>query len=186
MGAEAFLDWAAGEQDRYELIGGAPVAMAPERAGHAAAKTEIARQLGNQLPPGAPCQVFVDGLGLVTQSDDVFIPDVLVHCAAAEAPLTPEQTTVRQAALIVEVLSPSTRIGDMTVKLSQYLHLPGLVAVILVDLEMIRALVFRGPGAVAEIVPRSGAAAFSLAAGQAPVSIAFSDVFDRALGPQQL
>ena len=82
MTADEFIDWLTtrSETDRYELVDGEPVAMAPERSGHALAKARVWRALDEAIKAaGLDCTTYPDGMAVI---DDwtVYEPDALVRC----------------------------------------------------------------------------------------------------------
>jgi Uma2 family endonuclease len=128
-----FLVWAQ-DQDkgRFELIDVQPVAMAPERAEHAAAKLRAANALTSAIQrAGAPCEAFVEGLAVVVDGSTSYLPDALVNCGA---PVAGDAMIAPNPVIVVEVLSPSTRRIDTTVKLAGYFRIASLAHYLIVDL----------------------------------------------------
>ena len=82
MTADQFVAWAMRqpEGERYELVAGEVVAMAPERAGHSRAKSRIHRALADAVAAaGLPCEAFPDGMAVRIGDDTVYEPDALVR-----------------------------------------------------------------------------------------------------------
>lgn len=132
MTVAEFVVWDDGTETRYELVHGAPVAMAPPYGRHVVITRNIARALDRQLAP--PCGAFMGGGVARDEADHEFrLPDVFVTCEP-----TPAQF-FRSPRLVVEVLSPSTEKDDRTVKLDFYQSLPSVEAVLLVWQERRRA-----------------------------------------------
>jgi Uma2 family endonuclease len=120
------------ERGRYELIGGQPVAMTPERAEHVQAKLWAAVALAAAIQrAGVGCQAFVEGLAVVIDEGTAYQPDALVNCGE---PVAPDSMTAPNPVIVVEVLSPSTRGIDTTVKLADYFRVPSLKHYLIVDL----------------------------------------------------
>src|SRR5688572_24031937 len=120
MNVSEFLGWAerSPEGKRYELINGAPVAMAPEREGHAAAKLSVAIALVSAIRRAVlPCFALPDGMTVPIDEQTAYEPDALVYCGK-RAPR--DSTVVPNPVIIVEVASPSTRHIDAGVKLAGY------------------------------------------------------------------
>jgi Uma2 family endonuclease len=142
MTVAAFLDWASRrpEGERWELIEGEPVpvrgptpthAMAAETVTHARIKRRIDHALGEALAKGDHgCEVFVSGPKVQIDANTAFEPDVVVSCAEV-----PEGLLVPEPLMIVEVLSPSTRDKDFTIKLAGYAALPSVAHYLLVDTQ---------------------------------------------------
>jgi Uma2 family endonuclease len=133
MSVAEFLVWAdAQDKGRFELIDGHPVAMAPERAAHVAAKLRAANTLAAAVQrAGVRCEAFVEGLSVVVDGSTSYQPDALVNCGeavAGDAMIAPNPV------IVVEVLSPSTRSIDTTVKLAGYFRVASLAHYLIVDL----------------------------------------------------
>ncbi len=145
MDAAQFLAWAQlQENGRYELVRGEVVAMAPERAEHGRAKARIWRALAEGIArTGGSCEAFVDSLGVAVDNETVYEPDVLVNCGEA---LAGEALLAPAPVVIVEVLSPSSRSLDKSVKLADYFRLPSLIHYLVVDLARRLVLHYRREG----------------------------------------
>jgi Uma2 family endonuclease len=90
MTVAEFLAWSPPDgSDRWELIEGAPRAMAPASPRHGAIQGEAARLIGNRLADlaGPPCRVIVEpGIQPKVRADwNVRIPDLAVTCAVLDA-----------------------------------------------------------------------------------------------------
>lgn len=145
MTAAEFLAWAeTRESGRYELLRGEIVAMAPERAEHARAKATVWRALSDAIAQGgAPCEAFVDGLGVAIDDHTVYEPDALVNCGEAVAP---ESLLAPAPVVIVEVISPSSRKIDTNAKLSDYFRVASVAHYLVVDLARRLVLHYRRQG----------------------------------------
>ena len=156
MTVAAFLDWAAGrpEGERWELVDGEPVPVRGPAPAHAMAaqtvlhaQAHIKRRIDHAFSAalaerGHACEVFVSGPKVQIDAATAFEPDVVVSCAEV-----PEGLLVPDPLIVVEVLSPSTRDKDFTVKLAGYAALPSVAHFLLVDSQ--RRLVVphhRSPG----------------------------------------
>jgi Uma2 family endonuclease len=119
MKVAEFLAWAEAQpQGRFELVEGEVVAMSPERVLHNVVKLEVAIALRDAVrAAGLPCIVFTDGVGVVTDSDTVRIPDASVQCGD-EANL--DAMTIDAPLIVVEVVSPTSERNDRGVKLIDY------------------------------------------------------------------
>ncbi|MCB1883359.1 MAG: Uma2 family endonuclease [Geminicoccaceae bacterium] len=106
MTLAAFDRWHKNRPERWELIYGVPVMMAPGSLKHTTIKGNVFRRLANALE-GKPCRALVDGAQIKGQ-DFSAIPDVVVTCK----PLPTSGSVVAEPALIVEVLSPSSERDD--------------------------------------------------------------------------
>jgi Uma2 family endonuclease len=112
MTSDEFISWAmsrpAGE--RYELVAGEVVAMAPERSAHALLKFRIARRLAEAVEAARlSCTVYPDGMAVEVDEETIYEPDALVRYGT---PLPDNAVKVTDPLIVVEVLSPSTRARD--------------------------------------------------------------------------
>ncbi len=131
MTVEAFLRWVERQPGRFELVDGAVVAMAPERAAHARVKFEVAKRLDAEVRRrGLPCEVFPDGMLVRVDETTAFEPDALLRCGT---PLPPEAVEVPDPLVVVEVLSPTSSTVDTTRKLEGYFRLPSVQHYLVVD-----------------------------------------------------
>jgi Uma2 family endonuclease len=121
--------WADGE--RHELVEGVPVAMAPERSRHALVKSDVDGELKRAVAAaGAPCTVWPDRMTVAVDETTAFGPDSVVESGRA-TPL--DSVTVEAPAIVVEVLSSTTRGADTGKKLTGYFSLPSLAHYLVVD-----------------------------------------------------
>lgn len=124
MTVAEFLDFDDGTDTRYELIGGAPVAMSPPSERHTRIVSAIAASLYRLLQP--PCRPYLGGGVSLSSSETTWrIPDIFVSCVAGDG-------YSHQPRLIIEVLSPSTEREDRTAKLDFYKTFQGLQAILYV------------------------------------------------------
>jgi Uma2 family endonuclease len=124
MSREEYRSWAeAQSKGRFERIEGVVVAMAPERAGHNDTKMRVWLALRQAVvTSGLPCHVYGDGMTVEVDDSD-FEPDAVLHCGE-RLPL--DAIVVPEPMVVVEVLSPSTRGGDLTRKLVAYFRVPSV------------------------------------------------------------
>jgi Uma2 family endonuclease len=117
-----------GEPDvRYELVHGAPVAMAPGSNAHGLITGNAWGEIDRRLAERPPCRAQVEA-GIALDETDFFIADVAATCAEADA-----ERWIGDPLLIVEVLSPSTLEHDFGVKLPAYKELPSTREIWLID-----------------------------------------------------
>jgi Uma2 family endonuclease len=126
MTSDEFIAWVMDQPEgqRYELVAGEVVAMAPERWAHATAKFHIARRLAEAVERGGlACDVVSDGMAVEVDEATSYEPDALVRCG----PKLPANTVkLTDPMIVVEVLSPSTRARDLSEKLIDYFRLPSV------------------------------------------------------------
>jgi Uma2 family endonuclease len=123
----AFVD--ARPDEKWELIDGAPVAMAGGTVRHAL----IGANITDALSPAARkkgCRALRDMFFRIAANDGhVFDPDVMIRCGPMGDQLS---RTIDDAVAVFEVLSPSTMARDRGVKLTAYQQAPGLRQIVLV------------------------------------------------------
>jgi len=124
MSREEYRRWAEAQSSgRFERVDGMVVAMAPERLSHADRKALVWLSLRQAVASaGLPCHVYPDGVTVEVDDSD-FEPDAVLHCGET---LPGDGVAVPDPLALVEVLSPSTRGGDLTRKLVSYFRLPSV------------------------------------------------------------
>jgi Uma2 family endonuclease len=133
MTVDEFLAWAEGREGRWELYNGVPYAMPQERVGNIEVKSAAYLALLRAVrKAGVPCHVLGDGAGVRISRHVMHGPDALVYCGPQ---LPRDALEVPNPAIVVEVLSPSTRKFDETVKKDGYFSLPSVHHYLIVDPE---------------------------------------------------
>lgn len=117
---EAFDRWHAARPERWELLDGQPLMMAPATIRHRLIKSNAARHLGNGMANGA-CLVLVDGPAVKSRGLSA-IPDIVV----ARSPVDPLKGEVEAPVVIVEIVSPSSERDDNHRKWLGYRLIPSL------------------------------------------------------------
>ncbi|MDG5495599.1 Uma2 family endonuclease [Niveispirillum sp. BGYR6] len=114
MSVAEFLAWNAGDDLRYELVDGVPVAQSAPSSIHGGIVVNISASLRQSLnQAGRPCRVEAGGALKITGRSNVRVPDVLVRCGSRR---TGEGTPL----LAVEVLSPANSADEMAAKREDY------------------------------------------------------------------
>ena len=134
MTADAFLQWTGSlpEGERYELVAGEPVAMAPERNRHNFVKVDCCLALRHAVRTGEhDCTVLGDGATVKIEEKNVYEPDVTVQCSGV---IDVDSTIVSHPTILVEVLSPLTTGVDSSDKLLGYFQLASVHHYLVVDL----------------------------------------------------
>ena len=107
--------YAIQEDPKTELIQGREIAMSPASIKHIAIQRNLAIIIGNFLRK-KKCQLFMEAEVIFTE-ENKFIPDLMVVCE----PKKIKKNYIEGAPdFIVEVLSPSTRRRDVTIKKEIY------------------------------------------------------------------
>lgn len=106
MNLDEFLAWASPPGQRWQLVDGEPVSMAPASRTHGALQAELAYRIARHLDvPGNPCTV-VTAPGIVPRvraRENFRIPDLGVSCSRYDA----EEYGIADPILLIEILSPS-------------------------------------------------------------------------------
>lgn len=126
MTTNASVRWAEQrpEGERWELLDGEPVAMAPERLGHARPKLRALQALQAAIVErGLACEAFINGVAVRVDDRSTYQPDALVRCGE---PLDDDTLLAVDPLIVVEVASPSTGKADLTTKLEGYFRIPSL------------------------------------------------------------
>ncbi len=131
MNVDEFLAWAEKQPGRFDLYNGAVYAMSPEGAGHAKVKLRMHIALVDAVRrAGVPCHVLPDGMTVRVDEHTAHEPDAQVYCGQE---LPAAAIEVPNPVILIEVLSPSTRQIDASVKLAGYFRLPSVIHYLIVD-----------------------------------------------------
>ena len=131
MTVEEFLPWAEGKEGRWELHGGVPVMMSPERSLHAETKAETYVALRGAIRlKGLPCRVYPNGMAIRIDARTTYEPDASVTCGPR---VPPDAIEIDNPVIGVEVLSPSTAAIDHGRKLSGYFSIPSVQHYLILD-----------------------------------------------------
>lgn len=130
MTLEEFYQWDSGDELRYELIHGVPVAMTSPRNAHGKIVVGLSYFAFSALRSRTRCTAEAEvGVISPTRSNTFYQADLAVSCT----PQLDDQHEMRDPILIIEVLSPSTEEKDRKVKLVDYRTIPSVQEVLLVD-----------------------------------------------------
>lgn len=140
MTAEAYLLWESQQEMRHEYFDGEIFAMSGGTLSH----NDLAINVLSLLRPTVRangCRINMsDAKVNVTRLNAYFYPDLVVSCHPTD--LT-AQNALTEPALIVEVLSPSTRDYDRGDKFKSYQALSSLQEYVLIDSDRIAVEYFR-------------------------------------------
>lgn len=138
-------EYLAGErqsQVKHQYINGSVYAMAGGTRDHNTICGNIfalfRQQLRQQLKP-QPCRPYIADV-MVKAANNYFYPDVMIVCDEDQQD---NERLIHAPAIIVEVLSSSTRTHDLTLKKIAYLNLPSLQEYWLVEQDRCEIEVFR-------------------------------------------
>jgi Uma2 family endonuclease len=131
MTVDEYLAWAESQPGRFELYAGTVYAMTPERAVHAKVKFAVQTALAAGVRRARlPCHMLPDGMTVRIDRDTAHEPDALVYCGEE---VGDDAVEVPNPIIVVEVLSPSTRNLDASLKLASYFRLPSVQHYLLVN-----------------------------------------------------
>ena len=140
MNVAAYRRWVEPrpDEERWELLDGVPVLMAPPSARHQRIVTNLIKRLDNLAEPRG-CGAY-PGLAILGDAMDDYAPypDVVVHCRPM-----PPTGFVDDPLVIVEVLSPGTMTNDRGRKLAFYATVPSLQTLLIVYQNEARIEVWR-------------------------------------------
>jgi Uma2 family endonuclease len=154
LSTDEFLQWLENRAgtERWELIDGEPVrSMSPEMVRHVELKRNVLESLRDGLRAARlPCRAFGDGVAVRVDPRSYFQPDASVSCAEH---VDPDATEVPDPIVVVEVVSPGTRVRDQTVKLVDYSTVPSVQHYVLIETRR-RLVLHHRRGADGEVVTR--------------------------------
>ena len=138
-----FLRWEDGTDTRWELLYGAPVAMAPPAVAHGVLAARMAAHIEGALRSRRPCIVQSEaGILRPDRDDTCYIADLAVSCTQPAA----GQQLMRDPVLIVEILSPSTIVDDRQDKIPAYRMIASVQEILALDSTRMVAEVVRRDG----------------------------------------
>jgi Uma2 family endonuclease len=131
---DEYLKLERAAQFKSEYRSGEVFAMSDGTPVHARLSVRIGGLLERQLPG---CQVFSSDLKVFAQAvNEGMYPDVSVACEELQFH-DGKKDVILNPALLVEVLSPSTRAYDLAFKASFYRTIPSVKALFLIDSERV-------------------------------------------------
>jgi Uma2 family endonuclease len=151
MDSSAFLAWAEGREERYELVDGRVVMMTGGSFGHALAVRGLSNALDRRLA-GSRWITLTSDLAVRVGPNTVRYPDVVVVPKVGKL-----KDLAAEPILIAEVLSPSSVTNDLGDKAAEYLRLESVSAYLVLSQDEPKAWVWvrggsdfpRGPEAIA-------------------------------------
>lgn len=117
---------------KHEFLGGEIFAMAGSSLQHNRINGNVYASLRSRLQR-QDCEVFSNDLRLRTPGGLYTYPDLMVVCGGIELSPTDRLDTVLNPALIIEILSESTKNYDRGEKFRLYLQLPSLLDYVLIE-----------------------------------------------------
>lgn len=133
-----FLAWEPGDDGRYELVDGQPVAMTGARSKHDRVVVAALLSIGTQLR-GKPCRPCTADIAVRIPNGNLRRPDLTVDCGRPD----PDDMVAAAPTLVLEVLSPSTRQRDLLRKALEYKTVPTIAYILFVDPDETAAILHR-------------------------------------------
>lgn len=149
MTPDEFLRWITTQEHKHELVDGEPVMMAGANRRHDRIATRTLASLSNQLG-NRPCQPFTSDTAVRIPAGNVRYPDLGVDCG----PFDDYALEASEPALVVEILSPTTRGFDRNDKLEEYKTVESLEYILLIDPDSPQVRLYRRDAARAWVSER--------------------------------
>ena len=130
--AEWFLQIDFGPDLKAELDNGTIRMMAGGTRAHARVQSNLIIAIGNALR-GSGCHPYGSDMAVRTHDYSVRFPDVTIDCA--ELGDRSDDRTLSNPRVVIEVLSPSTRTYDLTVKKDEYRGIASVDTIAFIDVE---------------------------------------------------
>jgi Uma2 family endonuclease len=135
---EQYLEIEREAEFRSEFIKGEIVAMSGGTENHNLITVRTTSLLDQQLGDG-PCRAFSNDMRVYSEAEDVSaFPDIFVTCGPRRY-YRNRRDTLTDAAVVIEVLSPSTKRYDMSEKFEYYRTLPSFREYLMLWQDRVRA-----------------------------------------------
>ena len=128
--AQEFLRIDFGSDMKAELDNGVIRMMAGGTREHARIQGNLFVALGNALR-GTGCRPYGSDMAVQTHDRSVRYPDMTIDCGAPGD--RPDDLTLSDPRVVIEILSPSTRRSDLTVKREEYRAIDSVDTIAFVD-----------------------------------------------------
>jgi len=141
MTVAEFLAWCPDNGRRWQLVDGAPQAMAPPSPGHGAMQSRLSWLLTDHLIRQERACDVVTTPGIVPHvgtRSNFRIPDLAVTCT----PIASNDVHLRDPLLLIEVLSPSNE-RDTRANVWTYVTIPSVQEILLLHPDVPRAELLR-------------------------------------------
>jgi Uma2 family endonuclease len=142
MSAEEYLEWERQQEYKYEFHSGEVVAMSGASLAHNFIHSNLLIAIGSHLID-KHYNVFTSELRIeVKAKESYFYPDVTIVCGEPEL-VDDNQDMIKNPAVIIEILSPSTEQYDVKRKKFFYMQMPSLKEYIMIDSTSISVDILR-------------------------------------------
>lgn len=132
MTEDAFFDFLRSRDERWELVDGEPVMMAGANQRHQDIAANTLTALHTRLR-GSGCRPTAADTGVPTVHGNIRYPDVVVDCGRRDD----QAMQATAPTLVIEILSPSTRLFDSHRKVSEYKSHPDIRFILLIDTDSV-------------------------------------------------
>jgi Uma2 family endonuclease len=140
---EEYLEMERASTVKHEYYQGEIFAMAGASDRHNWMFTNIFGELCIQLK-GNPCRPNGSDMRMHIPENTLYTyPDIAIYCGDTDEKDNPEEDTITEPTIIIEILSPSTRAYDLGTKFNLYKDIPTLKEYILIDTESIEVKAWR-------------------------------------------
>ena len=144
LSPEDYLEFEASTEQKFEYVDGEVHAMTGTTVKHNRISLNLALALKQHLN-GQPCEIFIADLKVHAAAANAFYyPDLLVRCQAQA--LADDVRVIDDPTLIIEVLSPSTEAIDRREKLAAYRRIPSVQEYVLVAQDERSVEIYRREG----------------------------------------
>jgi Uma2 family endonuclease len=139
ISAEDYLKCEETSDVRHEYVAGRMFAMVGATDAHNIITGNLYRYLYDAVTASG-CRAYMADMKVwIEESQSFYYPDIMITCE----PIQPKSVYKSTPSLIIEVLSPSTKIIDQREKLTAYRLLPSLKEYLLVSQERIKVEIYR-------------------------------------------
>lgn len=130
--ADEFLDMDFGTDRKFELSDGVIVMMTGGTEAHAWVQGNIHAWLRTRLKGGS-CRPYGPDMAVRISETEIRYPDVSIYCDQPPRDELSELRALRDPAVVIEVLSPSTTTLDQGTKLEEYKRVRSIRTIAFVD-----------------------------------------------------
>jgi Uma2 family endonuclease len=142
LSVEEYLQFERESLGKHEFYRNEVFAMAGAGPRHNKIFSNLFVAIGIQLK-GKPCQPYGSDLRIHVPENSLFTyPDISIICGDIVLADEDKETAI-QPTILIEILSPSTKVYDRGAKFKLYRDIPALKEFILIDSESINAEAFR-------------------------------------------
>lgn len=142
---DEYLAFEEASETKHEYFDGKIYDMAGGTPEHALVQANLIAVIHQSLR-NSPCRVFSSDLRVSVESIDLYTyPDVSIVCGSLEYD-SRSKTTVTNPSVLIEVLSPTTRVYDRGDKFKFYKQIPSLQEYVIVESERAHVEVLQRAG----------------------------------------